>query len=128
MTDDGSFLLHWDLHEQNRTSCISDLWKNDAFLDVTIVCEDGQIDAHKLILSAASPLFRKILLRNQRVPGRPLLYLQGIRRKEMELLLEFVYSGNVNIPATQLESFMTLAKRLEVEGLVNRVARYLKIS
>ena len=37
----------------------------------------------------------------------------------MELLLEFVYSGNVNIPATELESFMTLAKRLEVEGLVN---------
>ena len=118
MTDDGSFLLHWDLHEQNRTSCISDLWKNDAFLDVTIVCEDGQVDAHKLILSAASPTFQKILLRNQYNVGRPLLYLWGIYKKDMEALLEFVYSGETRITSEDLEKFMEIAGNLKIRGLV----------
>ena len=123
----NEFVLRYDLYDKSRSSSFTGLWKNEAFLDVTIVCDDDQIDAHKLVLSAASPLFQKILLRNQSVPGRPLLYLQGTKRKDIELLLEFVYSGNVNIPAAELERFMTLANRLEVEGLFGDMSETINI-
>ena len=115
------FTLRLDRHEKSRASSLVDLWKKDAFLDVTIVCDDDQIDAHKLILSAASPLFQKMLLRNQNLVGRPLLYLKGTRRREMENLLEFVYRGEVNVHAEDLQSFMKLANSLEVEGLVGDI-------
>merc|ERR1712142_1446014 len=120
-TMDECFLLRWELHDKNKSASLTGLWKNERFLDVTIVCDDDQIDAHKLILSAASPLFQKILLRNQNLVGRPLLYLKGTRIREMENLLEFVYRGEVNVHAEDLQSFMKLANSLEVEGLVGDI-------
>ena len=76
-----NFLMRWELHDENRSASLNDLWKNERFLDVTIVCDDDQIEAHKLMLSAASPFFQKILLRSENHVGRPLLYLKGTRKK-----------------------------------------------
>ena len=33
------------------------------FCDVTLACEDGQVEAHKLILSSCSPVFDSILVK-----------------------------------------------------------------
>ena len=115
MSDDGSYLLSYDLHEQHRTSALSSLWKKDDFVDVTIACDDDMIDAHKVILSAASPFFHNILKRNPHT--HPLLYLRGTAKKDIESVLEFIYSGKTQIPQDQLEDFMTLAKQLQVKGL-----------
>ena len=97
------YLLRWDLHQSSRASSLLNLWKKEAFLDVTIACDDDQIEAHKLILSAASPLFQKMLLRNQNVAGRHILYLKGTRKKDMQSLLEFVYNGEVSIQPDDIE-------------------------
>lgn len=110
--------LSWDLHSENRTSSLSTLWREEAFLDVTIICDDDQIDAHKLMLSAASPLFQKILLRNQNLAGRPLLYLKGTRKKDMQTLLNFIYEGEATVQKDDVEDFMQLANSLDVKGLV----------
>merc|ERR1719357_179387 len=127
MTDDGNYVLRWDLHEENRTSFLTKLWRNDDFLDVTIVCEDGQVDAHKLILSASSPSFHKILLRNQYNVGRPLLYLRGLFKKDIEAMLEFMYSGETSVSQDALENFMQIANSLEIRGLVtNKIEKKIK--
>merc|ERR1712142_658685 len=120
-TMDECFLLRWELHNKSRASSLAGLWKNKAFLDVTIVCDDDQIDAHKLILSAASPLFQRILLRNENHVGRPLLYLRGTRKKQIQNLLEFIYKGEVSVNPENLESFIELANNLEIEGLVGNL-------
>ena len=64
MSNEGNLVLRWDLHEENRISKLKTLWENEEFLDVTIACDDDQIDAHKLILSASSTFFKNILKRN----------------------------------------------------------------
>jgi len=115
MSADGAFLLNYDLHEQERTSKLNSIWKNEDFLDVTIACDDDQIDAHKVILSSASPFFHNILKRNPH--SHPLLYLRGTKKKDFESLLEFIYSGQTEILQGQLEDFMTLANSLQVKGL-----------
>ena len=115
---EDQFLLRWELHDKNRGASLADLWKNDRFLDVTVVCDDDQIDAHKLMLSAASPLLQKILLRNENHVGRPLLYLRGTRKLQLQSLLEFIYKGEVSVHPENLENFIKLANSLEIEGLV----------
>jgi hypothetical protein len=91
MSDDGNFVLSWDLHEQSRTSTLKSLWENEDFLDLTIACDDDQISVHKVILSAASPFFLTILKRNPH--SHPLLYLRGTKKKDIMSLLDFIYSG-----------------------------------
>ena len=115
MSNDGNFVLSWDLHEQSRTSTLKSLWENEDFLDVTIACDDDQISAHKLILSAASPFFQSILKRNPH--SHPLLYLRGTTKKDILSLLDFIYSGETRVLQEDLEDFMALANSLQVKGL-----------
>ena len=86
------------------------------FLDVTLVADDDQVKAHKVILSAASPFFQQLLLRNPH--NHPLLYLRGTSKSDIQSLLDFIYSGETSVNQDDLETFMTLASSLKIHGLV----------
>ena len=116
----GDFALHRTNHEEIRTSNLKSIWENEEFLDRTIACDDDQIMAHKVILSAASPFFRNILNRNPH--SHPLLYLKGTTKKSIQTLLDFIYSGETQINQDDMEEFMALARSLKVTGLVGEVA------
>merc|ERR1712142_301071 len=115
MTRGNDFTLCWDLHEQNRTSVLKSLWEEGSFIDVTLACDDGQIDAHKVLLSTASPVIRNILLRNPN--SHPLLYLRGTKKKDVQALLGFIYLGWTKIPHHELGEFLELSTSLQVKGL-----------
>ena len=53
MTND-KFCLQWKDFDTNMTLALKDLREERDFFDVTIACEDSQIQAHKVILSACS--------------------------------------------------------------------------
>merc|ERR1712179_147966 len=108
-------VIQWDLHEQTRTRSLNNLWKDEDFLDVTLACEDGQVEAHKVILSTSSTFFHKIFKRN--LHTHPLLYLRGTRRNDLLSLLDFIYSGETQVPEEELGEFMAIANSLDVKGL-----------
>lgn len=84
--------LQWKHHHDTQACNLKSLWESGEFLDVTLVCDDDdQVEAHKLVLSAASPFLRKILQRNPH--SHPLLYLRGATKKDIQSLLLFIYSG-----------------------------------
>jgi hypothetical protein len=74
------------------------------------------VQAHKVILAACSPLFRKILA-HQKNQQNPLLYLKGIRLKELQAVLNFMYHGEVNVAQDSLNNFLAVAEELAVKGL-----------
>ena len=111
----SNLIFRWDGHEPFRTSALQALRKAEDFLDVTIACDDDQIKAHKVILSSASPFFQNILKRNPH--SHPLLYLRGTKMKDIEAILEFVYSGVTYVNEEELETFLYLAKSSQVHGL-----------
>lgn len=74
------------------------------------------MQAHKVILAACSPLFRKILAR-QKNQQNPFLYLKGIRLKELQAVLNFMYHGEVNVAQDSLNNFLAVAEELAVKGL-----------
>jgi len=110
------FCLKWNDFESNISSAFRDLRKERDFFDVTLACDDnGQIDAHKTILSACSPFFRNVLKRNPH--QHPLLYLKGVKHKELQAVLDFMYMGEVNVAQEELNSFLAVAEDLRVKGL-----------
>merc|ERR1712204_89223 len=76
------FNLSWDAFQSNLGSSVRDLRDNQDFCDVTLAAENDQIKAHKIIISAGSPFFQKVLKRNEH--GHPLLYLKGIKMSPEE--------------------------------------------
>ena len=82
--------------------------------------------AHRVILSACSPYFHR-LLSNPGLTSRhggavhPILMLQhdSISEQDLSDILAFVYTGKVNLPKARLPSFLAAAETLKIRGLVN---------
>lgn len=114
------FCLRWNDFESNISAAFRDL-RNDAdFFDVTLASEDDrQIQAHKLILSACSPFFRRILKRHGRPGAAPILYLKGVRYADLVCVLNFMYHGEVSVAQEELNAFLAVAEELCVKGLTS---------
>lgn len=52
--------LKWNNFSLNITKNIDDLWKDESLVDVSIISDGQCIQAHKVILSASSPLFKSL--------------------------------------------------------------------
>jgi len=109
------FCLRWNDFESNISSAFIELREDKDFFDVTLACDDEQIQAHKVILAACSPFFRNILRRNPH--QHPLLYMKGVKYSDMQGVLNFMYHGEVNIAQEELNSFLSVAEDLKVKGL-----------
>ena len=115
MMSSEKFCLKWNDFESNICSAFRDLKNEKDFFDVTIACEEEQVSAHKVILSACSPFFKNLLRRNQH--QHPLLYLKGISFSGIQSVLNFMYYGEVNIAQEDLNTFLAVAEELQVKGL-----------
>jgi hypothetical protein len=109
------FCLRWNDFESNISVAFRELREDKDFFDVTLACDDDQIQAHKVILSACSPFFRTILKRNRH--EHPLLYLKGVKYTDLLAVLNFMYHGEVNVAQEELNSFLAIAEDLKVQGL-----------
>jgi len=109
------FCLRWNDFENNISCAFRELREDKDFFDVTLACDDDQIQAHKVIISACSPFFRNILRRNHH--QHPLLYLKGVKFTDLQSVLNFMYHGEVNVAQDELNSFLAVAEDLKVKGL-----------
>jgi len=109
------FCLRWNDFESNISTAFRELRDDKDFFDVTLACDDEQIQAHKVILSACSPFFRGVLRRNPH--AHPLLYLKGVKFTDLQSVLNFMYHGEVNVAQEELNSFLAVAEELRVKGL-----------
>ena len=109
-----------NLSKENFSASVSKSVKNliedQEFTDVTLVCEDNQqIKAHKVILSASSYFFRRVLTVNRH--QHPLIFLKGIYRERLQQVIEFIYIGQTNVEEFDVNSFLKLGKELKIAGL-----------
>jgi len=109
------FCLKWNDFEANISGAFKELRDDKDFFDVTLACDDDQINAHKVILSACSPFFRNILRRNPH--QHPLLYMKGVSFANLQSVLNFMYHGEVNVAQDDLNNFLSVAEDLRVKGL-----------
>jgi len=115
MATSEKFCLRWNDFESNISVAFQELRDDKDFFDVTLACDENQIQAHKVILSACSPFFRTVLKRNKH--DHPLLYLKGVKYSDIVSVLNFMYHGEVNVAQEELNSFLAVAEDLKVKGL-----------
>jgi len=109
------FFVKWNDFQSTICSSFEELLTDGDFFDVTLVCDDRHLQAHKVILSSCSPLLRSMLRRCDH--PHPLILLRGIDSKDLSSLLSFIYQGQVNVSLKDVDSFMRTATDLQVKGL-----------
>ena len=101
------------------SASFSEFRKEEDFLDVTLVTDDEQeISAHKLILSASSLFFKRILKKSKQ--NHPMICLDGISSSELQKVLKYIYVGEVEIFRNDMQRFFHISKRLKLQGLFEK--------
>merc|ERR1719187_3211643 len=113
--------LKWNDFQENAISAFGTLREDREFADVTLACEDGQqVEAHKVILASSSPFFLNLLRKNKH--PHPLIYMRGLKSKDLLALLDFLYFGEANVYQENLDSFLAVAEELQLKGLMGSSA------
>ena len=113
----NNYNLKWTSHPSGIFEGITSLRSEDELFDMTLVCSDGQVQAHKVILSACSPFFHDLLVRHPH--SHPLILLLGVGVRQLEAVLDFMYQGQVTVAQEELEKMLALASDLGVKGLTS---------
>ena len=87
-----------------------------------LVCEDKQIEAHKLVISSCSPVLENILKLNQTF--HPVIYLRKVKYRDLQNLLNFMYQGEANVSEEDLNNFLEIAEDLNMRGLSEKNTDY----
>lgn len=111
-----TYCLRWNNHKSNLVEILDSLIKIESYVDCTIVVDDQvQFKAHRVVLAANSPYFQSIL---QDLPmDHCSIIFPGVKAFEMRALLEYMYTGEVNVTQSQIPKIMRIAEELEVKGL-----------
>ena len=113
----GQYNLNWTDFDHYTRNAFRGLSLRQEFVDVTLACEGGEVQAHKVILAAGSSFFRSVLLRMTPHP-HPMIYLENIGTDQLQALVAFMYTGETTVPQNTFDEFMRAAKRYQVEGLL----------
>ncbi|XP_062544953.1 sex determination protein fruitless isoform X2 [Armigeres subalbatus] len=110
------FSLRWNNYQSNMTSVFHELLETQSFVDVTLACEYNSLKAHKVVLSACSAYFQKILLDNP--CKHPTIILPAdICFSDLQFIIEFVYRGEIDVSEAELQSLLRTAEQLKIKGL-----------
>ena len=102
MDGGDKFILSWNDFKSALSNSLNCLRNENSLYDVTLLTDDEvEVNAHKIVLSASSEFFKKIL--NKATHQHPLLYLSGVHSADLKSLLDFVYQGEASVHQHQVD-------------------------
>ena len=123
--------LRWNDFASILSRSFTEMREEADFFDVRIACYDEKnsiktIPAHKVVLSACSPVFKDLLRALNEddhqaggIQNKQLIFLRGISYHQIQAVLDFMYNGQTKVRDTELDTFLAAAEELQVKGLTN---------
>jgi len=113
---DQMFKFTWGPHNQNTKEHFQHLYETHRFSDVTLVTEDQyDLKSHRILLCKSSVIFDKML--NNSLIQNPYIFLRGIKKDEIEKILQFIYMGEVTVKEDKIKEFLSVARDLKIQGI-----------
>merc|ERR1719348_2743674 len=93
--------------------------------DVTLVAESLEIPAHKMVLAACSPYFYAMFTGfTERDSSR--VTLQGIDPEDLQILVEYVYTSEVDVTEDNVQSLLPAANLLQLTDVRDACCEFLQ--
>lgn len=118
--------LNYNNFSENICLSYKAVREQEHFTDVLLACDDGEINAHKIVLFTGSEFFQKLLPRFKH--PHPLIYLKGLKVRDLESILSFVYFGEISLQEQDLKGVLNAAKDLKIKGFTDLFATEGKFS
>ncbi len=98
------------------TTWATQLWSDKQWTDVEILIGDKKLEAHRVVLSARSPVFKSLLSKIENTGKSTLTISADWNFDIVEHFLKFLYTGILDISASNKE-LLALADLFEVVTL-----------
>lgn len=105
--------------------CFNNMRKNDEFCDFTVSAEGRSIKTHKVLLAATSDYFQAMLQGPMRENIESCVDLKGIAWEALEQIIEFIYSGSMDLNFDTLIEVLNAASHLQVRAALGLCADYM---
>lgn len=99
-----------DIQRRNERFC-------DVILEVGSGDDQARLTAHRIVLCAASPFFHNALNSDMKEKEERVIRLEGMSKAVMEEILEYLYSGHVDINERNACDLMAVADYFLLPGL-----------
>ena len=110
--------MNWNEQQSNILDSFQEFRNNGDFFDVTLVVEEEQISAHKVILAASSS-YMKTLLKRTNDQNPTLIMPSNVRFVDFQKVLQIMYTGSVYVKRKDLKQFQELVRFMKIKGLVD---------
>ena len=109
--------LLWKEKKSSISDMLQELTISGSYTDVTFVFDDqSQINSHKMVIAALSPVFKELLNSIDDCDDKQIIYIEGFSFQNFELLLEFMYLGEVTLAKREQDmELLEIAKFFQVE-------------
>ena len=103
------------------------LRRQDHLCDVTLVAKDDkEFKAHRNVLSAASPFFCKLLQSDMKENREGIVRFEEISGAVLEDVLEFIYTGSVEVNQENSKDLIAAANYFLIPGLTTVSGRFIE--
>ena len=101
--------------------------RQDHVCDMTLATKDGkEFKAHRNVLSAASPFFFKLFQSDMKENREGIVRFEEISGAVMEDVLEFIYTGSVEVTQENCKDLIAVADYLLIPGLKKLSGQFLE--
>jgi len=112
----NDFCLKWNDHHNVFFASAELLCASNALCDVTLSAGGAFFQAHKLVLSICSDYFQKVFSHADKGLST-IVYMKDVDSRHMELILSYMYRGEITVKETELVTLLNTASDLQVKGL-----------
>ncbi|XP_064293086.1 protein tramtrack, beta isoform-like isoform X2 [Plodia interpunctella] len=109
------YSLRWNNHQPNFIASFSQLLSTGSLVDVTLTAEGETLPAHKIVLCACSPYFHSVLVKNP--SNHPIVILKDVTFAHLQTIVDFMYTGSINVTPEEFPKIMATARNLQIKGL-----------
>ncbi|XP_078610542.1 kelch-like protein 9 [Branchiostoma floridae x Branchiostoma japonicum] len=96
--------------------------------DVTLVVEDREIVAHRVVLAACSDYFRAMFTLGMREATERRVELKDVPYTRLKEMVEYIYTSDIALRWKSLEETVDVASRLQVLPVLDVCSEFLKAS
>ncbi len=102
-------------YQQRTWSGMGELFQSEKLSDVMLMAEGQSIACHKFLLAAASEYFYNFVVETER-DNPNLLEIPGISFNALKVIVNYLYTGNVNITAENAKDVIPVFKMLKLKS------------
>ncbi|XP_004529936.1 protein jim lovell isoform X2 [Ceratitis capitata] len=110
------YSLRWNNHQNHILRAFDALLQTKTLVDVTLVCAETSIHAHKMVLSACSPFFQRVFAETP--CKHPVIVLKDFQGWVVQAIVDFMYRGEISVQQERLQTLIQAGESLQVRGLV----------